>query len=225
MSRALYVTGTDTGVGKTVVTAALLRGLLGRGCRACGMKPVASGADDSDAGLRNDDALALIAAGSPGTDYATINPYALRAPTAPEIAAERDGVTVEPARIEAAFARLLASHDRVLVEGVGGWLAPLAASLEQAELARRLRLPVLLVVGLRLGCINHARLTLRAIADDGCEAIGWIGNRVDPALEYAEETVAILGRVLPVPCLGVLAHAAGRDSEREQLKAALDRLA
>lgn len=204
MSSAFYVTGTDTGVGKTHASVALLHALQRRGQRALGMKPLASGCEATADGLRNEDALALIAAGHRRVTYETVNPYALRDPTAPEIAAARDGVTIGLERIASAFAQLQAQADCVLVEGVGGWLAPLSDSLMQADLARRLQLPVLLVVGLRLGCINHALLSVRAIEADGLRLLGWIGNAIDPELLFAEETYAILKARLPGPCLGLL---------------------
>jgi dethiobiotin synthetase len=205
----IYITGTDTGAGKTFAAVALLRALHATGIAACGMKPVASGCEPTSEGLRNEDALALLAASPPGVDYPSINPYALREPTAPEIAAAHDGVTVDLEVIAAAYSRLVQAHPLVVVEGVGGWLAPLSPRWMQADLVRRLQLPVLLVVGLRLGCINHALLTAQAIRSDGVRLVGWIGNRVDPALEHAEETIAILrGRLAPTPCLGVLPYAA-----------------
>ncbi|MCR1004344.1 MAG: dethiobiotin synthase, partial [Stenotrophomonas maltophilia] len=147
---ALFVTGTDTEIGKTAASTALLHALRRRGLRAVGMKPVASGSEDLGQGLRNEDALALQAASWPVPDYADLNPYALRQPLAPELAAAEDGVQVELAPIVAAFARLRAQADIVVVEGVGGWLAPVSATLDQLDLVRALQLPVLLVVGMRL---------------------------------------------------------------------------
>jgi dethiobiotin synthetase len=208
----IYVTGTDTGAGKTFASVALLQALARRDIAACGMKPVASGCEATHEGLRNEDALALLAASPPGVAYASINPYSLREPTAPEIAAAHDGVSVDLEVVAAAYATLTQAHPLVVVEGVGGWLAPLSGRWMQADLVRRLQLPVLLVVGLRLGCINHALLTAQAIRSDGVRLVGWIGNRVDPALEHAEETIAILrGRLAPTPCLGVLPYASTPD--------------
>lgn len=205
---AFFVTGTDTDAGKTYASVALLESLRRRGQRAVGMKPVASGSDLTPEGWRNADALALQAASSPCPDYALVNPYALPEPTAPEIAAARAGVVLELPPIQAAFASLAAMADRVLVEGVGGWDAPLTATLDQRGLAAALGIvDVVLVVGLRLGCINHARLTVRALTADGMRLRGWIGSAVDPALRFPEETLAALHRCLPGPCLGVLPHA------------------
>ena len=157
----LFVTGTDTGVGKTVVSAALLHAFRAHGRRAVGMKPVASGCERAPEGWRNEDALALQAASDPRPPYDDVNPYALPAPLAPEIAARDAGVDVQLGVLVSAFERLHPLADMVLVEGVGGWAAPLTATLDQRHLVQELRLPVVLVVGMRLGCINHARLSAR----------------------------------------------------------------
>lgn len=209
----IYVTGTDTGAGKTVASAALLHALRARGRRAVGMKPVASGSIGTPHGWRNDDALALRAASDPVPAYADLNPYALPLPVAPEIAAREAGVEIELAVIEAAYARLAMQADTVVVEGVGGWSAPLSAALDQADLVRALRLPVLLVVGLRLGCVNHARLSARTIAADGCELVGWIANEVDPAMDRIDENFEILSARLDVPCWGRLPHSSRASAE------------
>lgn len=208
---ALYVTGTDTGIGKTLASCALLHALRGQGLRAVGMKPVASGCEGSDGVWRNADALALQAAGEPGIAYDDINPFALQHPLAPELAARDAGVDVALPPILAAHARLASVADAVVVEGVGGWAAPLSATLMQADLVRALRSPVLLVVGLRLGCINHALLSARAIAADGAQLAGWIASHVDPQMERVEDNLAILRARLPAPCWGVLPHAPAAD--------------
>jgi len=206
MTPGVFITGTDTGIGKTMVSCALLHALRARGLRAVGMKPVASGCERTDAGWRNDDALRLQAASDPRPDYDLVNPYALPDPTAPEIAAAAVGVSVQRAPLQAAFAALRAQADFVLVEGLGGWASPITATLDHADLARAFGLPVLLVVGLRLGCINHARLSERAIRADGLRLLGWVANAVDPQFAHVEETMAILDRVLTAPRLGRLGH-------------------
>ena len=206
-----YVTGTDTGVGKSVASAALLHALRARGRRAIGMKPVASGCEWIDGGWRNEDARLLQAASDPRPDYDDVNPFALRAPVAPELALRDDGVELTLAPILAAHARLGAQGDAMVVEGVGGWAAPLSAELDQLDLVRALRLPVVLVVGLRLGCINHARLSVRAIQADGVALVGWIANEVDPAMARVDENFEILRHRLPVPCWGRLPHASDPD--------------
>ncbi len=206
------VTGTDTGVGKTLVACALLHTLRARGLRASGMKPVASGCSDGGDGLRNADALALQAASDPRPIYADVNPFALPEPTAPQIAARLAGVELALPPIVAAFERIARAADRVVVEGVGGWLAPPGDGIEHADLARALRLPVLLVVGLRLGCLSHARLSARAIAADGCELAGWIGTGVDPDFAHRDAYLDLLHDALPAPCWGVLPHVMAPDA-------------
>ena len=209
MTHGVYITGTDTGIGKTTTACALLHALRERGLHATGMKPVASGSERTTDGWRNDDALQLLAASDPQPDYALVNPYALPAPTAPELAAADVHVTVEIELLRVAFDALSAQCDVVVVEGVGGWAAPLSAQLDQAELVRTFGLPVLLVVGLRLGCINHARLTANAIRADGLQLMGWIGSAVDPDFQRSGETSAILDRVIAAPCLGLLPYSSG----------------
>ncbi|MBS0194079.1 MAG: dethiobiotin synthase [Proteobacteria bacterium] len=206
MSRGAFITGTDTGIGKTTASCALLQALRARGLRAVGMKPVASGSERTAHGWRNEDALTLLAASEPQPDYERVNPYALPEPTAPEIAAAQAGVTIKRTELSTAFHVLRAQADFVLVEGVGGWCSPLAVDIEHADVARDFALPVLLVVGLRLGCINHARLSARAILADGSRLLGWIGNAVDPDFSRKPETIAILDRLLPAPRLGLLSH-------------------
>jgi dethiobiotin synthetase len=208
----VFVTGTDTGIGKTVASCALLHALRAQGLRAVGMKPLASGCEATAAGLRNEDALALQAASDPRPAYGDVNPYALPLPLAPELAARDAGVDVALAPMLAAHARLRASADVVVVEGVGGWAAPLATSLMQADLVRALRVPVVLVVGLRLGCLNHAYLSARTIAADGCKLAGWIGTGIDPGMARIDDNRALLEARLPVPCLGWLPWQAPPDA-------------
>ncbi len=203
-ARSVLVTGTDTGIGKTHSSVALLHALRASGLRAVGMKPIASGCDWIDGRWRNEDALALQAASAPRPDYADVNPVALPEPTAPTLAAIAAGVTVDIADLYAAHARLALTADVVLVEGAGGWDAPLAVGLEHRDLARQLGGAVVLVVGLKLGCLSHARLTARAIEADGCRLVGWIGNRIDPEFARADDYVGLLADALPAPCLGVL---------------------
>jgi dethiobiotin synthetase len=199
-----FVTGTDTGIGKSLASATLLHALRARGLRAVGMKPLASGCEVTVDGLRNEDALLLQAASDPRPDYDDVNPYALRNPLAPELAAADDGVTVGLQPILDAHARLSAMADVVVVEGVGGWAAPLSATLDQSDLVRALDLPVVMVVGLRLGCISHARLTARAIVADGLRLSGWIGNDIDPHMARADDNFTLLRQHLPIPCWGRL---------------------
>lgn len=204
----VYVTGTDTGVGKSLVSATLLYTLRTMGLRAFGMKPVASGCRRVAGAWRNEDAELLHAASSePRADYALVNPYALPEPAAPEIAAAVAGISLDLEVIRRAHATLAASADWVVVEGVGGWMAPISERIDQADLVAALgRPPLLLVVGIRLGCINHARLSLRAALADGCEVLGWVANVIDADLNFLDRTLTILDRVLDVPRLGLIEH-------------------
>ena len=218
---AVFIAGTDTGIGKTHAACTLLHALRRAGHDACGMKPVASGCAETADGLRNDDALALQAASSTRLPYASINPLALRDPLSPHLAAAHEGVEISLAPLRAAFDELRADHRCVVVEGVGGWLVPLAPGLFAADIAKQWRLPVILVVGLRLGCLNHALLSARAIVDDGCRLLGWIGNAIDPTMGAPEENLATLQRLLPSPCLGVLPHGVAPEAAASRLAAAL----
>lgn len=206
MSVSVFISGTDTEVGKTWASVALLRALNHTGLRAVGMKPVASGCEEIDGALRNSDALALIGASHAAPDYAVCNPYALRDAVAPHLAAAHSGVRIDIERIRACHAALCTNADVVVVEGAGGWAVPLGPQLMQAAIAQTLELPVILVVGLRLGCINHALLSARAIAADGCHLLGWIGNAIDAQQPLQQENVDTLHALMPAPCLGLLAH-------------------
>ncbi|MGN2246573.1 dethiobiotin synthase [Frateuria sp. GZRR35] len=203
---ALFVAGTDTGIGKTHAACTLIHALRARGLATCGMKPVASGCLETPDGRRNEDALALQAAASRPLDYDAINPVALREPLSPHLAARLERTTVSMGPLHAAFGLLRAAHDMVVVEGVGGWMVPLAPGLLASAIPRQWDLPVVLVIGLRLGCLNHALLSARAILDDGCRLAGWIGNRIDPAMAAVEDNLETLREMLPAPCLGVLPY-------------------
>ncbi len=205
-ARGIFITGTDTEVGKTWVTVRLLRALNAAGVRALGMKPVAAGAIATAAGLRNADALALIAASASAMPYELVNPYCFADPLSPHLAAARAGVKIRLALIAEAYATLARAADVVLVEGAGGWLAPLSPRRPMAVIPERLRLPVVLVVGLRLGCLNHAQLTARAVLADGLPLVGWIGNAIDAGMACREANVATLRALLPAPCLGIVGH-------------------
>lgn len=201
----VFVTGTDTGIGKTFASCALLRAWRARGLAARGMKPVASGCDETPHGLRNEDALALIAASDPAPDYADCNPFAYAPAIAPHVAARLAQKPVSLDVIIAAHGRIAAHADRVLVEGAGGWLAPFDDTLAQADVVHALDLRVVLVVGVRLGAINHALLSVRAVRADGCTLAGWIANRIDPGMPFADETIATIAARIDAPLLGTLA--------------------
>ena len=221
---AVFIAGTDTGIGKTHAACTLLHAVRAAGYSACGMKPVASGCTETPDGLRNDDALALRAASSTTAPYALVNPVSLRDPLSPHLAAAHDGVEISLAPLRAAFDQLTSAHQKVVVEGVGGWLVPLAPGLLAADIAKQWQLPVILVVGLRLGCLNHALLTARAIEADGCHLLGWIGNGVDPAMDAQEENLATLRELLAAPCLGVLPHGMAPAEAASRLAAAVTAL-
>ncbi len=200
----LFITGTDTDVGKTFATCAMLHALCSAGVSAVGMKPVASGCSSSAGGWRNADAVALIASSSFAPDYELVNPLALPDATAPEFAARAAGISISLPPLRDAYQQLAAQAEIVLVEGVGGWLSPLSERLMQADLVECLDLPVLLVVGLRLGCINHALLTEAALSAAGRAPIAWLASACDPDLTYADETFNCLCERLASPCLGRL---------------------
>jgi dethiobiotin synthetase len=207
MSSALFIAGTDTGIGKTHAACAVIHALRTSGRSVCGMKPVASGCIDTAHGLRNEDALALLAASStPAPAYEIVNPIALREPLSPHLAAEHEDVTIALPPLRTAFDVLRERYDTVVVEGVGGWRVPLAPGLFASAIAGEWVLPVVLVVGLRLGCLSHALLTAEAITADGCRLIGWIGNQIDPHMDAIEENIDTLRKLLPAPCLGILPH-------------------
>lgn len=199
MQKGFFITGTDTGVGKTLVSQALLYRLRRDHAHVVGFKPVASGCEMTPYGLRNSDALALQAASSMPLEYATVNPYAFAPPVAPHLAAEAAGVRIDCARIAAGIDAVAA--DRVVVEGVGGWLVPLNERESVADLAVRLRLPVVLVVGLRLGCLNHALLTVASMRDYGVPVAGWVASPIDPDFALPEENLAALESRLGIPLL------------------------
>lgn len=207
MNVAWFIAGTDTGIGKTHAACTLLHALRATGLRVTGMKPAASGCIETPQGLQNEDALALRTASStPLPPYALSNPVALRDALSPHLAAAHEGATIALPPLRAAFDALCAEHDAVVVEGVGGWRVPLAPGLFASDIPKQWDLPVILVVGMRLGCLNHALLSAEAIRADGCRLVGWIANRVDPAMEAVEENLATLRELLPAPCLGVLPH-------------------
>lgn len=202
MSKGYFIAGTDTGVGKTQISVGLIHALRQQGLSVAGMKPVASGCVETESGLRNDDALQLQAAASREHPYDDINPYAFAPPIAPHIAAQQVGRSISLQVIEERLHRLQASAECVVVEGVGGWQVPLDQEQTMAQLAQQLGFPVILVVGLRLGCLNHALLSHDAILESGLNCAGWIANQVDPHMEYVSENIDYLQRHLRAPLLG-----------------------
>ena len=204
--KGLFVTGTDTGIGKTLVSAALLHALAQQGARCAGMKPVSAGFVESNGRWVNDDVETLKAAASVQVPDALINPCALREPLAPHIAAEHEGRLIDIDAIRGAAISIAALADIVIVEGVGGFRVPLTNTFDTADLAAELALPIVLVVGLRLGCLNHALLTAEAIRARGLALAGWVANSIDPAMPSRDENVATLDRLLEAPRLGLIPH-------------------
>lgn len=200
MIKGFFVTGTDTGVGKTRVAVALVHALKGLGLRVGVMKPVAAGT----AGPGNGDALELMEASGLGLPYELVNPYLFDAPVAPHLAAEDAGVVIDPARIVDAYAEIAAASDIVVVEGAGGWLVPAGPDSSMADIAAALGLPAVLVVGMRLGCLNHALLTAAALREHGPGLAGWVANHIDPGMALAERNEAALRARLGGPLLARL---------------------
>jgi dethiobiotin synthetase len=202
--KTLFVTGTDTGVGKTHVSSLLLTAARANGIRACGYKPVASGCERIDGELRNEDALALQAAAGTQEPYAAINPYAFEPPIAPHIAARQAGVTVDLAQLDQGARQLQQRHDWLLVEGAGGWLVPLNEQASFADWVAARGWPVLMVVAMRLGCINHAMLTAEAIRSRGLTLIGWVANELPPRQGALQDNLDCLQQRLGAPLLAHL---------------------
>jgi len=197
-----FVTGTDTEIGKTLVSSAMLHALVKAGVRACGMKPVAAGTELRDGEWRNDDCDQLAAAGNVHLPQSITTPFLLKEPAAPHIAAALEGVTISAVPILAAYVEINAASDAVVVEGVGGFRVPLNDDFDTADLAEQLDLPVVLVVGLRLGCISHALLTVEAITSRGLKLAGWVANETQQDMRFADENIAALAQRIDAPLLG-----------------------
>ena len=207
MSQAYFVTGTDTEIGKTTIAAGLLHAARQAGLSTAAAKPVASGCVQTAEGLRNDDALALLGECSLPLTYAEVNPFAFEPAIAPHLAAREAGMQLDVAGLLPAVRHIVAKGaDFTLVEGAGGWRVPLAGEESLSDLACALGLPVILVVGVRLGCINHAVLTAEAIRRDGLLLAGWVANIVDPQTSRLQDNLTTLAERLNAPCLGQVPH-------------------
>lgn len=220
--QGFFVTGTDTSVGKTCIAAALLHGFAASGLSCVGMKPVAAGCDWRDGVAYWGDVEQLIAASSVQADPAWVNPYRFEPPIAPHLAAAQAGVTIQLDKIVAACRALQAQADVVVVEGAGGWLVPLNAQHSMADLASRLGLPVILVVGMRLGCINHALLTAAAIQQSGVPLAGWVANQIMPDMPAFDANLAAIQTHIAAPLLGVQPWFATPDQNNAVLHLNLD---
>ena len=190
--QAFFITGTDTGVGKTYVACKLIQQYVALGHKVVGMKPVAAGCDLVDGEWINDDVLKLEAVSNVKAPHALINPYSFKEPVAPHIAAELAGVEIKIAVIQQAFASLSKLADIVIVEGAGGFLVPINHQETFADLVILLNIPVVLVVGIKLGCINHALLTVESIKARNCELHAWVANPIDPNMQFYNENVSII---------------------------------
>lgn len=206
MKRACFVTGTDTGIGKTTVSCMLLRAYAAQGLAVVGMKPVAAGCQRIRGNLVSDDVVRLQAASNIQAPLSVINPYAFEPPLAPHIAASRAGTEIRISKITDAFKLLQAMADVVIVEGVGGFRVPLNSQQDTADLAVNLDLPVILVVGMRLGCLNHALLTVEAIRQRGLVLAGWVANSIDPDMVASEENIQMLDTHIAAPRLASIGH-------------------
>ena len=205
MAQGLFITGTDTNAGKTVFAAALISALRIKGIDAVGMKPVSAGCEKTNGELRNQDAEQLMRVS--GThDYALTNPIAYEPAIAPHIAAAISGRPIDLDMISRAFDELSAAHALVIIEGAGGWRVPLDDQRDMSAIALRLRTPVVLVVGLTLGCLNHALLSAEAIKASGCELAGWAGSCIDAEFAHIDENIDTLRSRIEAPCLGILPH-------------------
>lgn len=203
-----FVTGTDTGVGKTLVSCALLHAFAARGRRVVGMKPVAAGCDDD----MHEDVRRLRAASNVLAGLGQINPYSFVRPVAPHLAARFAGVSINLDRILEAYSELNAQADKVIVEGAGGFRVPLNDEQDSADLVQQMNIPVVLVVGMRLGCLNHALLTAEAIAARGLTLAGWVANMVDAGMAMPDENIAALKQRIAAPLLGIVPHSAQPDA-------------
>lgn len=210
--KGYFITGTDTGIGKTWASATLMTAFQQQGKRVLGMKPVASGCEVTPEGLRNEDALLLQKIGSFTLPYERVNPYAFEPAIAPHLAAESVHQAIDLAVIKKGAEALAGNCDRLIVEGVGGWEVPLNASESVADLAKVLGLPVIMVVGMRLGCINHALLTAKSIAQSGLQLAGWIANHVDPDMDEQERNIASIQQRIDAPLLGRFEYQADLDA-------------
>jgi dethiobiotin synthetase len=209
MMKALFIAGTDTEVGKTVVSKAILSAVGAQGKTTIGYKPVAAGCEKTERGLRNSDALHLQQAANLDVEYDLVNPYALSLPASPHIAAIADDVEVDYQVLSSVLEQHKQNSDFVLVEGAGGWRVPVSKQDCLSTWVKQEKLPVVLVVGIKLGCLSHAMLTAEAIKADGLELVGWVANRVNPGVEHYAEIIEMLEGSMSAPKLGEIPYVPG----------------
>ena len=206
MIDAFFIAGTDTDVGKTVASKALLQAFAQQGLNTIGYKPVAAGCADTPDGWQNSDALHLQQAATVNVDYAQVNPYALPLAASPHIAADYEGVSIQYSVLSEQLAQHKQNSDVVLVEGAGGWRVPISETENLSSWVQKENLPVILVVGIKLGCLSHAFLTAEAIRADGLNIVGWVANRVNPGTEHYAEIIRLLELRLGAPKLGEIPY-------------------
>lgn len=216
IARGIFITGTDTGIGKTVASCLLMDALIKQGNNVIGMKPIASGAEKVNGALKNDDAIKLIEHANVDLPYQWVNPYCFEPPVAPHIAARQSNQQIDLTVIEQAYDNLAKQADWVIVEGVGGWSVPVNEKETVADIPSRLNLPVILVVGIKLGCINHALLTAEAIRMSNNNLIGWIANQIDIEMRAYNENLITLNERLGCPLMACVPHFVGEHSELNQ---------
>lgn len=224
MKNTFFITGTDTGVGKTLVTCGLLCAAAQRNITAFGLKPIAAGSVMSDMGPQNEDALQIMSHNGVTMSYGQVNPVALLAAKAPHIAAADEGRRIRLSQVEGLVRGALMNRAALrLIEGAGGWRIPLSPTEELAQLPQALDIPVILVVGMRLGCLNHALLTAEAIKRDGLRLAGWVANTIDPQMASLDDNINTLQFCLDTPCLGRIPYLTSATAERaaEQLSVEL----
>ncbi|GAB2663786.1 dethiobiotin synthase [Vibrio panuliri] len=206
MIDAFFIAGTDTDVGKTVASKAILNALKEKGLNTIGYKPVAAGSEKTEQGMRNSDALYLQGAATVEVAYEDVNPYALELPASPHIAAKRENVEIDYDVLSNKLTQHKANADIVLVEGAGGWRVPVSDSDCLSTWVQREKLPVVLVVGIKLGCLSHALLTLDAIKADGLDVVGWVANRINPGTEHYAEIIDMLEQKIDAPKIGEIPY-------------------
>jgi dethiobiotin synthetase len=209
MKKTIFIAGTDTDVGKTVASKAILHGLNKKGLKTIGFKPIAAGCEETPQGLRNSDALHLQEAASVESKYDAVNPYALRLPASPHIAANIESVKIEEAVLNDHLGLHQQNSEFLLVEGAGGWRVPMTESKCLSEWVQQHNLPVVLVVGIKLGCLSHAMLTAETIERDGLNIVGWVANRINPGQEHYREIIDMLEDKINAPKLGEIPYLPG----------------